>query len=338
MKANKIRLSILDQSPVKFGGTSKEAIYETIALAQRADQLGYTRFWVTEYHNRLAYASSAPEILIAELAAKTKNIRIGSGGVMLPNHSALKVAENFRMLELLYPGRIDLGLGRASGTDPKTEEILNPSGKRSDEDFAAQLAELSKFLGDRPKPGETKQETYAVPRIDSAPPLWLLTSGGQSAVTAAKLGTGLAFAHFIRPVGGPETAKLYRETFQPSAELAHPEVSVGAFVFCSEDQEVLSRYQAVMDYRFLQLSKFGRLPSESYENIKDLKYSEEDQEKITFNRQRMISGTPDQIKPKIEQFLESYQSAELLACALTDSFEERIRSFELLADLFLKSN
>jgi luciferase family oxidoreductase group 1 len=336
MKANNIRLSILEQSPVKVGGTFTEAIHETIALAQKADELGYTRFWVTEHHNRVAFASSVPEILTAELASKTKNIRIGSGGVMLPNHSALKVAENFRLLEILYPGRIDLGVGRASGTDPNTELILNPSGKRSDEDFALQLEDLSHYLNDRPLKGRQKVETYAVPQSDTTPPLWLLTSGGQSALTAAKLGTGLSFAHFIRPVGGQDVVEIYRNTFHPSAELPYPEVSIGVFVFCSDDREKLSRYQAIMDYRFLQLVTVGDLPAVSYGEIKDLQYTAEEQEKIIFNRQRMISGTPAEIKPRIEQFLNSYQSTELMVSTLAETFEDRMRSYELLADLFLK--
>jgi luciferase family oxidoreductase group 1 len=335
MKENKVRLSIFDQSPVKIGGTAHQAILDTIRLAKLVERLGYTRYWVAELHNLLGYASSAPEIMVAQLAAQTKKIRIGSGGVMLPNHSALKVSENFRLLELLFPGRIDLGLGRASGTDPKTAEILNPAGKRTNEEFALKLEELLNYLHDKPQSGDEKVSTYAIPQIDTTPPIWLLSSGGQTAESAAQLGTGLAVTHFMT-IDNMEVVQRYRDNFKPSAEMSKPELIVGAFVFCSEDREVLSRYQTVMDYHFLHMSKFGVPSTKTYDEIKDLTYTAEDHEKINFVRRRMISGTPDDIKPKIDQLLHSYQANELMMPAFSENFEDRARSFELLADLFLK--
>jgi luciferase family oxidoreductase group 1 len=337
MKAKNIRLSILDQSQVKKGDSPQQAISETIKAAKLADQLGYTRFWVSEHHNSLAFAGSTPEILVTYLAEQTKNIRIGSGGVMLSNYSPLKVAENFRMLEVLYPGRIDLGLGRASGTTPKTAEALNPFSKRTDEEFVVQLKDLVNYLHDTAASATETEKILATPQAETTPPIWMLSSGGQSAKSAAQMGAGLSFAHFIRPVGGPGVVQAYRDNFQPSAELPEQKAMVTAFVFCSEDKDLLRRHQAIMDYRFLQHTKTGKLPYVIFDEVKDITYTSEEQEMIVFNRQRLFSGTPGEIKPKLDQLISNYKVDELMVTVLTEGSEERLRSYELLADIYLKS-
>ncbi|WP_205711173.1 MsnO8 family LLM class oxidoreductase [Hymenobacter sp. HDW8] len=199
---NTLRLSVLDQSPVRQGGTARQALEETIQLARLTDQLGYTRFWVSEHHNTGTLAGSAPEVLLGRLGAETQHIRLGSGGVMLPHYSALKVAENFRLLETLYPGRIDLGIGRAPGTDRLTAHVLNPQNTFRDEDFVDQLMDLRGFLRDEVVPNTVHEKVKAAPFATTMPELWLLSSSGQSGLFAAHLGASFSFAHFINPVGG----------------------------------------------------------------------------------------------------------------------------------------
>lgn len=335
MSIKNIRLSILDQSPVRKGTSSATAVQETITLAKLADQLGYTRFWVSEHHNTTSLAGSSPEVLIAHLAGETKQLRIGSGGVMLPNHSALKVAENFRMLEVLFPGRIDLGLGRAPGTDRITAGILNPSNQWKEQDFIDQLTELNNFLHDRQDTSTIHARIIAMPKAETAPPMWLLSSSGQSGIFAAHFGMGMSFAHFINPVGGPEAVKAYRDRFQPSPELKQPEVNISAFVFCSEDEEIIAQQEALMHYRFLQLEKGRGLTPVSYNEIKDIIYTEEDKQRIAYHNKRMFTGTPKTLKPKLDALIEQYQVDELIAVTTTERFEDRIRSYEFLAEMYL---
>src|SRR6195952_3198521 len=169
MNTNKIRLSVLDQSPIRKGVTAEQAVQETVALAKYTDELGYTRFWVSEHHNTGSLAGSTPEVLLAYLGSQTKNIRIGSGGVMMPNHSTLKVAENFRMLEALFPGRVDLGMGRAPGTDRLTASVLNPSNQFREEDFIEQLFDLVNYFHDRGEPGTAQTKVRAIPQVKTTP-------------------------------------------------------------------------------------------------------------------------------------------------------------------------
>src|SRR5579872_3223245 len=171
-----IRLSVLDQTPIRKGSDASAALRESIQLARLADRLGYTRYWLSEHHNTITLAGAAPEILIARLAAETHHIRIGSGGIMLPNHSTLKVAENFRLLEALYPGRIDLGLGRAPGGDRLTAQLLNPSNTFDPQEYIRQIRDLEAFLTETPTPGTYEGKIRAIPHIDTQPELWMLTS------------------------------------------------------------------------------------------------------------------------------------------------------------------
>ncbi len=300
MNTNKIRLSVLDQSPVRKGVTAEQAVQETIALAKYTDQLGYTRFWVSEHHNTGSLAGSTPEVLIAYLASQTKNIRIGSGGVMMPNHSALKVAENFRMLEALAPGRIDLGMGRAPGTDRITASMLNPSNQFREQDFIEQLYELRNYFHDRGEPGTPQLKIRAIPQVKTVPDMWLLSSSGQSGLFAAHFGMGLSFAHFINPFGGPEAVAMYRDKFQPSDDMPQEHANLAIFVFCSEDEEKIRQHQALMDYRFTQFDKGGGITPVSYEDIKNVEYSAAELERIKYHRARVITGAPGEIKLKLK--------------------------------------
>lgn len=334
MNTNKIRLSVLDQSPIRKGVTAEQAVQETVELARYTDQLGYTRFWVSEHHNTGSLAGSTPEVLLAYLASQTKDIRIGSGGVMMPNHSALKVAENFRMLEALAPGRIDLGMGRAPGTDRITASMLNPSNQFREQDFIEQLYELNNYFHDRGEPGTPQLKIRAIPQVQTTPDMWLLSSSGQSGLFAAHFGMGLSFAHFINPFGGPEAVALYRQKFQPSEDMAKGHANVAIFVFCSEDKEKIRQHQALMDYRFNQFEKGGGLTPVGYEDIKDVEYSAAELDRIKYNRARVITGMPAEIKLKLTWLAEDYKVDEIIAVTITESFEDRLTSYRLLAEQF----
>jgi len=215
-----LKLSILDQSLVNKGVSAGEALQQTVEMAKLADHLGYTRFWVSEHHNMTAIAGSAPEILMVKLADATQHIRVGSGGIMLPNHSALKVAENFRMLEALFPGRIDLGIGRAPGGDRVTAYLLNPSNNFSEESYRQQLEYLQLFFSDTA--GTENGRILAIPQAATTPEQWMLSSSGGSSKIAAEYGMGLAVAKFINGDVQPEVVQDYRQHFKPSAQFPEP--------------------------------------------------------------------------------------------------------------------
>lgn len=334
MSNTKIKLSVLDQSPVRKGVTARRAIEETTILAQETERLGYHRFWVSEHHNTTSLAGSTPEILIAHLANHTKTLRIGSGGIMLPNHSALKVAESFRLLEVMHPSRIDLGMGRAPGTDRITASMLNPSNNWSEQDFVEQLRELQHYLHDT-SDGGIQAKIKAIPIAETVPQQWLLSSSGQSALFSAHFGMGFSFAHFINPHGGPQAVQYYREHFKPSVDLTKPVENVALFVFCSEDEEKVKQQEALMAYRFLQLEKGGGLTAVGWNDIKDVSYNAAEQERLKANKPRMIYGTPEAIKERLTKLASDYDVGELMAVTITEHFEDRIKSYELLADLFL---
>ncbi len=334
MTKRNIRLSILDQPPVRKGLTASQAVQETVALAKYADELGYTRFWVSEHHNTGSLAGSTPEVLMAHLAGETRDIRIGSGGVMMPNHSALKVAENFRMLEALFPGRIDLGMGRAPGTDRLTAAMLNPSNQFSEQDFIEQLYDLRNYFHDRGEPGTPQAKVRAIPQVGTVPAMWLLSSSGQSGLFAAHFGMGFSFAHFINPNGGPESVKEYRQRFQPSEDLQQPEANMAIFVFCSEDEEKIRQHQALMDYRFNQFEKGAGIVPVGYDDVKDAVYSPAELERIQHNRRRVLTGNPAEMKEKLSALADAYDVDEIIAVTITEHFEDRLTSYKLLADVF----
>jgi luciferase family oxidoreductase group 1 len=228
-----LRLGVLDQSPVPEGSTAPEALKNTIELAQHADRLGYTRYWLAEHHNHPGLAGPAPEVLIAAVAAATERIRVGSGGVMLPHYAPLKVAEQFKVLEALHPGRIDLGLGRAPGSDPITAMALNPH-QRPDE-FPNQVQDLIGWLEDRIDPAHPLARVRATPDPGIAPEVWLLGSSGYGGAVAAVFGRPFSFAHFINPHAGPDAVASYRESFKPDGDgRDRPQVNVCVIALCAE--------------------------------------------------------------------------------------------------------
>ncbi|QQL49261.1 LLM class flavin-dependent oxidoreductase [Mucilaginibacter ginkgonis] len=334
MELSNIKLSVLDQSPVRKGVTAEQALQETLELAKHTDHLGYHRFWVAEHHNIDSLAGSAPEVLMAHLAGQTKNIRIGSGGVMMPNHTALKVAENFKLLEALFPGRIDLGMGRAPGTDRLTASVLAPNNNFSDQDFVNQLFDLQAYFHNTAEAGTIQEKVKAIPMAATAPKQWLLSSSGGSVRFAAHFGTGFSFAHFINPNGGPEAVDLYRRHFKPSADFTSPQANVAIFIFVSDDPEKVKQHQALMDFRFLSLERGQGLSPVGYADIKDEVYTDAELERIAYNRKRIIAGNSRSVKEQITRLVNNYQVDEVIAITIAEEFDDRLQSYTLLKEVF----
>lgn len=331
---NNIKLSVLDQSPIRKGHTAVEALKETTQLANHTEDLGYTRFWVSEHHNTNALAGSAPEILIAHLANNTAKMRIGSGGIMLPNHSALKMAENFKLLEALFPNRIDMGIGRAPGTDRLTASLLNPSNTFNPQDFIDELYDLDNYFHNADEPGTIYEKVKAAPMVNTVPEKWLLTSSGESAIFAAHMGMGASFAHFINPSGGKEALDQYRKQFKPSADLHEPMANFAIFAFCSEDEEKAHRQQAMMDHRFIQLETGGSLSPINYDDIKNRSYSSYEKQRIAINRRRTISGRPKELKQQLDALINHYDVDEAMLVTYTETVEDKLESYRLFAEMY----
>ncbi len=307
---NKLKLGVLDQSVVRQGNTVREAIEETIATAKLAEQLGYSRFWISEHHNSTFIAGSTPEVLMVKLADETKHIRIGSGGIMLPNHSALKVAENFRMLETLFPGRIDLGMGRAPGGDRITASLLNPSNDFREENYGQQIAHLQHFFRDT---AATKQgPILAVPQAVTIPEQWILSSSGGSSMIAATHGLGLAVARFINGFVRPDVIEIYRKNFVPSSQFSEPKALLSTFVLCGETEEKALQMRKNLDYILLQFEKGNFSAFPDYNTIKDYKFSSEEMERIRYNGGRVISGVKEGVKEQITKLANDFGVDEVI--------------------------
>jgi luciferase family oxidoreductase group 1 len=334
----KLKLSVLDQTPIRKGSNATESLQETIELARLADELGYTRYWLSEHHNSATLATGSPEVMIARLGAETKNIRLGSGGMMMPNHSTLRVTENFRVLEALYPNRIDLGMGRAPGGDRITAHLLNPSNTFDPQHYIQQLRDLKHLLNDENLEGISEIKVNAIPIINTSPDLWILSSSGESAMIAAHFGMAMSFAQFINPVGGPEAIKNYKARFQPSAELKEPQTSVGVFGFCSDDEEKVEKVQALMDYRLLSFERGQFNTLFTYDDIKDEDYDAQEWQRVLHNRKRMAIGTPAVMKERLENICEEFDTDEILMSTFTETKEDRFDSYRLMAKTFKLKN
>jgi luciferase family oxidoreductase group 1 len=324
-------LSVLDQSPIPEGTTPAQALHRTLDLAELADALGYHRYWVAEHHATPALACAAPEILIGAIAPRTSRIRLGSGGVMLPHYSPLKVAETFSSLSGLYPERIDLGLGRAPGTDPMTMLALQRDRRQAaPDDFIEQLVELLGLLENRLPPNHPfARLARTLPGLPERPEPWLLGSSPQSAVWAAELGLPYSFADFINPQGAAIAAD-YRSRFLDSERLGAPRVSVGVIAICADSDEEAERL-ASSSRMMLSLLRQGQLiqipPVE-----KALSYLET-RERSSGGR-RAVIGSPDKVREGIEAVALEYGAEEVLVLTITHDHEARRRSYELIAEAF----
>ncbi|GIO57213.1 hypothetical protein BK138_18805 [Paenibacillus rhizosphaerae] len=330
-----IKLSILDQSTISEGSNPVEALAQTAAMAQEAERLGYHRFWVSEHHFSPNLAGSSPEVLISHLAAKTSTLRVGSGGVMLPHYSSYKVAENFRLLEGLYPGRIDLGLGRAPGGMPLATRALQEGKMRGEDRYADQIDDLVAYLTDSLSPEHPFAGLLATPMVQTVPEMWLLGSSGGSAGIAAMRGTGFAFAQFINGSGGSDVMRWYQEHFQPSAIFDKPQSLVAIFAVCAETEEEANRIASSMDLSLILLEKGGSSSgTPSVEKALEYPYSRYDRIRIEENRKRMVVGSPQQVKRRIEELCEEYNADEVMIASITHRFEDKLQSFRLIAEAF----
>jgi len=329
------RLSVLDVSPVASGSTSAEALRNTLDLAQLADRLGFTRYWLAEHHNTPLIASSAPEIMIGHVADVTQRIRVGSGGMMLPNHTPLKVAETCRVLEALHPGRVDLGIGRAPGTDSLTALALRRSRELlGADDFPARLNDLLAFLDHGFPQGHALERIRAMPDDVPMPDVWLLGSSDFSAELSAQMGLRFAFAHHIQPWPAVGALRLYRDHFRPSEFLAKPEALIGVSVVCAETDaraEELSRPLALTLLRF-RSGKMGRFPS--IEEATNYKFSPEELQIVEMNRDRSFVGTPAKVRAQLTALADQGGVDEIMITTMTHEHADRRRSYELLAEAF----
>ncbi len=326
------RLSVLDQSPVRSGGTPAEAVQETLELAQACDRWGYHRYWLAEHHGTPGLAGSSPEVLIGQVAARTSRIRVGSGGVMLQHYSPLKVAENFRVLETLFPGRIDLGVGRAPGSDALTARALRADG--SPERFPEAVADLVAFLVNRLPSGHPFAKVVAMPSGPTAPDVWLLGSSDQSAMLAAHVGLAFSFAHFINDEGGVEVTRAYAREFRPSELLAAPRASVAVFVVCADTEAAAQRLARSRDLFVVRLytGRSGRYPS--VEEAEAYPYTDQELAIVRHARRRTVAGAPEQVRAALLALAADYGVDELVVVTIAHEFKARLRSYELVAQAF----
>jgi luciferase family oxidoreductase group 1 len=320
-------LSILDLAHLRQGGTAEEAFHNARVLAQRAESLGYKRFWLAEHHNIRGVACSATSVLISYIADATSTIRVGSGGIMLPNHAPLAIAEQFGTLESLFPGRIDLGLGRAPGGDWEAARALRGSVQDADENFPAQLEELRRYLGE----AQPSQRVHAYPGEGTNVPIWLLGSSDFSAQLAGKLGLPFAFAAHFQPGPLMPALHIYRSSFRPSPVLDRPHVMVGIPILVADSDEQAQFLATTPIQMFLNLIRGvpGPLPPPT----RSLEWTAEERQMVAAKFGAAVFGTPEQVAAQLNAFLEKTQADELMVVTNTYNFEDRLRSYELLANL-----
>ena len=324
-----MKLSILDQSPVRKGGTAQDALQETLALAKLAEKLGYSRFWVSEHHNTNTLAGSAPEVLLAAIGAATDTLRIGSGGIMLPHYSAFKVAETFSMLATLYPGRIDLGIGRAPGSDMETARVLATDGRPKFERFPMLVEQLHQMVHDpsfRPK---------VTPVPPTPPTTWMLGSSQDSAILAAERGLPYNFAFFINNRMSPSLFAYYRNNFKRSEQLAEPKTMLTMNVIVADTYERAFNLALSRTLPFLFLATGQKVRGiVSPEEAAAYPYTAQEWNFVQDRLNTAAIGTPEQVKKVIENVAREWQTDEIMTVTITYDFADRIRSYEMLAEAF----
>ena len=325
-------LSILDQSPIAAGREPGDAIRETLALAQLADSLGYRRYWVSEHHNSGALAGSAPEVLMAAIATNTSRIRVGSAGVMLPHYSALKVAEQFRVLEALAPGRIDLGLGRAPGSDGRTAYALNPQAAQAADNFPQQLRDLMGWLGDGLPSNHPFAAVRAAPEISTRPEIWMLGSSDYGAQVAAYFGLPYCFAYFFSDGrGAAEALDLYRTGFRPGV-LAAPHASICVFAVAAETETEARRQFRSRELWNIRRNQGDYQPISTPEDAADYPYSAAEAAQAERLRARATVGTGDQVWDRLQALSAELGGVqEIAVVTATHDAAVRQRSYALLA-------
>jgi luciferase family oxidoreductase group 1 len=326
------RLSILDQSPVITGHSASDAVAATIDLAQMADDLGYSRYWCAEHHGLRGVCNPCPEVMLARLGSVTRRIRLGTGGVMLPYYSPFKVAEQFRMLEAMFPGRIDLGVGRAPGGEQRTARLV-AWGRYDPDVFPNQVMDLIALTRGPLPPGHEASGIPLQPIVDTAPEIWMLGSSRYGGALAAHLGIRFAFAHFINAQGGQEVARDYRTSFQPGAEAA-PYCAVAVFAICAETDEEAASYLKAVDLRRVEMAYGVNAPIPSVEQAAQWEPDEQAREIALAERPRSIVGSPQAVAERILHLRDLYQADEIIVLSVAPSYRARQRTYELLAQAF----
>jgi luciferase family oxidoreductase group 1 len=331
-----VALSVLDLSPVTTATPPSVALHNSLDLARLVDRLGYTRLWLAEHHNLANIASSAPDIMIGQVAAITKNLRVGSGGVMLPNHAPLMVMERFKVLEALFPGRIDLGLGRAPGTDQITSLALRRRQDTTGEqdDFLDRFQEMILFENNGFPANHPFSKVAAQPSDVKLPPIWLLGSSDYSAQLAAQVGAGFSFAHHFSDFP-PEIPMLtYRNQFKPSAWRQTPYAILGVAAICAETEAEADRLATSADLHFARRAVGVYGPLASPEEAAAYPYTPTDRQRIAHNRKRLIAGSPAQVHERIAALAESTKADEVMITTMVFDHAARKHSYELLAQVF----
>ncbi|MGM0847289.1 MAG: LLM class flavin-dependent oxidoreductase [Bacillota bacterium] len=329
-----ITLSILDYSPIDEGADAHQALWETTELAKHAESLGYTRFWVSEHHMVHSVAGSSPEMLMMHLATSTSHIRIGSGGVMLPHYSSYKAAENFRVMEALHPGRIDMGIGR-SPSYRMVNQALN-EGKTKRQSYEQQVEDLKKYFTDNTEDEHRYQSLIAAPAIPTKPEMWMLGTGERGARVAAAQGTGYVFAHFAKPgMSGVEIVEEYRSRFRPSSFLKSPKTIISLFAVVGETEEEAEDLAKAFDLWLYFVESENQPPYyPSIETAKKRGFTADEEEKVRKNRSRMIIGTPEKVSEEIKGIAEVFKTEEIMIIPNVSRIENRKKVIELLSEEF----
>jgi luciferase family oxidoreductase group 1 len=324
-----VPLSVLDLAPVRPGATASDALREAVDLAQHTERLGYLRYWFAEHHGMASIASSSPEILIEHIASKTSRLRVGSGGIMLPNHSPLRVAEAFHTLAALHPGRIDLGLGRAPGTDPATSRALRPFDGEQFPELLRELLALSRrtFPADHPF-GSVR----VVPGDVPLPPIWVLGSSGAMASFAGSLGLGYSFARHFSPNPPQPAIRAYRGSFVPSEQFPSSHVILGVSVICAPTEEEAEYHAASTDLAWVRLHRREFTPLPSPEEAQAYQYSPQERVIVEANRQRHFIGTPFKVASTIRNLVNDTGVDEIMVTSMMYGRDARFRAYELLAN------
>jgi luciferase family oxidoreductase group 1 len=327
----KLSLSVLDLAPIASGSTASQALRKTVELARLAERLGYTRYWFAEHHNIPSVASSAPEVLIGHVASATERIRVGSGGIMLPNHVPLRVAETFHTLEALHPGRIDLGIGRAPGTDPVTAQALRPFPA---DQFPAQLTEMLALSRGEIPDDHPLRTVRVIPDDVELPPIWILGSSGASARLAGSMGLGYSFARHFSLTPAEPALHAYFESFRPSRQFPEPSAILALAVICADTDERADHLAWTMDLSWVRL-RSGRLaPLASPEEAMAYPYTPEERALADAYRRLLVLGSPEKVRAEIQALAEEAGVQEVMISSNIYSQEERLRSYELVAQAF----
>ncbi len=327
-----IKYSVLDLSPILQGGTAADSFRNTLDLARHTEKWGYNRYWLAEHHNMPGIASSATSVVIGHVAAGTSTIRVGSGGIMLPNHAPLVIAEQFGTLESLFPGRIDLGLGRAPGTDQVTAYALRRERRSDGQDFPEQLEELRAYFN--PDPDSKYRSVRAIPGEGLEIPIWLLGSSGYSAQLAGQLGLPFSFASHFSPENTLGALRLYRQSFKPSEVLQEPYAMVGMNIIAAETDEEASLLATSMQQQFLNL--FRNNPSPLLPPVENLEERLSDYERQLLDSRigSSIVGSPETVKTQLQEFLDDTQADEMIINAQIFDHKARLKSYEIVSDIF----